>query len=839
LRVLGLSEVEFFPAEVREAFSGLQPPPDIDWVGSPVWRTAYVTALRAIATSRRRDRQAANGSHAATFNAVWESEHLRLSTPEGEPNPAYLGAAALEQLVAPFRSQLGRAVSKVRLANTLVASPPETLPSASWSWASTDDERTGMQAYVGDSLRWFSVSPPRMSEETKLGRKPQLPDALLVVLPTASGKTKIAGDWLAAQGVGKAEQRPRVLWVTDQQRLVTDCMKPDKTLRRCLPEGTNVTAVWEGHKEPEDAGGDVVVITKNSLEVELETGLINPDDYDIVVFDEADIMMSELKMGIMRRFDACKKLLLTATPSRSARKDLQRMVHHVRPLTLLEAVERKVIAPVQILTFVARDQAHAEELATAIGLHLFIKEGKKATMYCQPGGQNAQARRIAEAVQGHAREVLGDAYQEDAQYAEMVGSVRPDSTDVIDHFETEVTAGLLTTSSMLGRGWDPYRLDGAIFIGEQGDPVAFLQEMGRAFRLEPANPNKIATIVQIKFLPQIGHNDYSAEMAFGLEEVVTGITLGPETAPTRTGGAPRRTPDPELQRLLSRLPNTLRDALQPLGRPLAEILIAPNDPRYNRYTRPAGFDTSVSDLMEMFPGISRQWFHYHLDRFRHTEPDTEEVAIGIPHTLVRAMSPAAPIPAERFYDSEGVQRFLEKVDVPKIAGAESLGPDSLAQRLGVPVTLVLLGARTLGIVKTEKAMTPGKGAKPGTRYNGAEIAQISKWVEDIPIADDTKVWYTELTRQYGKFVSTYFTRTGVSTQTLRHPPDAELNGIGPYVDIDDADAMKAEYARNCGANADPPLITGDRQAHGRIQGDGVAPCDRIGAAISRGPTTSV
>jgi len=808
LHVLGLQPETFLPEAVQQKLGEIQPPPDIDWTGTPVWQTAYVTALRAIATVRHRHRADAPEESARIFNNRWKEKYLPSQEEQGLP-ATHVGTVALGEAVAPDRVKLNRAARQVRMANELLLHPPETLPSAPWSLTGEGQgERQGLQSYVGESLRWFSISPPRMSERTKLGKLPQFPDAFLVVSPTASGKTKMAADWLAGQGVGSPEwegRSPRVLWVTDQQRLVKDCLRPDKTLRRCLPPEAKITAVWEGHKQEEDASGDVVVITKDSLVTELETGLIKPEDYDIVIFDEADVMLSDLKMTTIRRFDACRKLLMTATPARSTRRDLQRMVHHINPITLLEAVDRKIIAPVRILTFMARDAAHAERIATTAALHLFIKAGKKGAIYCQPGGGNAQAGRVAAAIKLHAPEVLGDNYDPDAYYAEMVGSVRPGSADIIDYFEDKVDAGMLTTSNMGGRGWDPKRFDGGIFIGEQGDPVAFKQEMGRGFRIEPDNPDKIAYIIQIKY-PKPGSraNDYLAEMAFGINHVTTGITLGidlgrklesPESDVPGLGNEPKQKRDAGLERLLAGLPQELLEALQPLGRPLAEVLIAPDDPRYGQYVPPPGYSTSLTSLTKRYPGLAPQWFRNQLDHFKRAQPGPQDPAIGVPHVTVRNIAPDQ-LSREQYYLTEGVEEFLRKVDIPKVVAATSVNPQTLADQLGVPVTLVELGARTLNIDLTKKAIVPGAGVKPGARLDPEERGKITRWVQAIPVADGTKVWNAELTRRYGQhFVATFFGNRGIEVQPMLHPPDSDQNGIGMYVDVEDVAALKAEHLR--------------------------------------------
>jgi superfamily II DNA or RNA helicase len=816
LVVLGISQEEIFPLAVQAALPDVNRPADIDWVGTPVWNEAYVAALRGIASARRDARAADTGQSAQQFNADWNRTYLDVRPVEnGGEQPE--GNTVLHDMVAGYSAgRLTRVRRAVELANTMLLTPPEAAPSARWSATGEGDRRAGLQRYVGDALQWFTVSPPRPSEKTRLGHLPQIPNSLLVVLPTAVGKTKIAGDWLARQGVGPAERAPRVLWITDQQKLVDDVLNPDKTLQRCLPEGTKVTSVWEGHKKPEDAAGDVVVITKNSVETELipeepalgfpedvpHRGIINPEDFDLVVFDEADIMLSELKMSIVRRFDNNKKLFLTATPSRSARKDLQRLIHHVRPVTLLEAAQQEIIAPVRILTYVARDEAHAEQIATYAALHLFIKAGKKAVVYCQPGGGNAQAGRVAEAVELHAQGVLGTDYRPGQQYADMVGSVRTDSRLVINHFETEMEAGVLTARSMLQRGWDPKRLAGAIFIGPEGDFVEFQQKMGRTFRLEPDNPDKIALLVQIKYMPVEGRTDYTAEMAFGFDQVMSGALIGPGLNLGGTGGAGGEGGNgggssaarDAMKKFLDSLPPELRRPLQPLGRPLSEVIIAPRD--RERYERPPGFDTTIDDILVRYPGFRDWWFRDKLSAYTFTDANGSETT-GVPSVRVASILPDQT-GTTRYYHTATVEAFLAETDIPKVLQGESYSKGQLGQKFGVPPSLVVVAARETGIVLEEKVkgeVSNARAGRAGWRYSAEQAVTIGDWINAIPVAEDTMAWVGELTREYERYARNYFSNNNIPAETRRHPPDSGLNGIGLYVEQTDAQAMRNEHAR--------------------------------------------
>jgi hypothetical protein len=332
--------------------------------------------------------------------------------------------------------------------------------------------------------------------------------------------------------------------------------------------------------------------------------------------------------------------------------------------------------------------------------------------------------------------------------------------------------------------------------------------MGRPLRLEPDNPDKIALIVQIKYPPKAGRVDYLAEMVFGFEQVMSGVVIGPERAGPEqgstgkpSGGTPDNAPDNDFSGRLQDLPDDLREALQPLGRPLAEVLVASDDFNRHRYVRPEGYDTSVSDLLEHFPGIRREWFNEKLDGFKYLDPETGELATGIPYALIWAMSPERERSSERYYDSALVAAFLEKTDVPKIAGSETLSGDQLATRLGIPPSLVTVAARELKIVITEKSLIPGRHTRPSWRYSSEQIGQITDWVEALPVADDTKVWFSELSSAYGRFAHQYRDRRQMKTVQMRHPADSGMNGSGPYIDIDDAAAVRQEHARITGLMA--------------------------------------
>ncbi len=824
--MLGLSAEEAYPQAVREILPTLTPPEEIDWQGSSVYGTTYVTGLRALAAVRRQARGPDGPVDEATFNSY-------LADLQKGGTPAAAAAVALRGLVAPHHPQLRHAATQVRMASKLLTTPPESLPSAAWTRPATEDGETdariGLQAYVADALRWFTVSPPRAAEQTRMGTVARWENAFLVVSPTSSGKTLMAGDWLAKNGAGPAPGSPRVLWVTNGQKAVNDAIDPDRTLMRCLPEGTTATAIMEGSIDAQGASGNLVAVTTVSVgnvlnsdggegapEEDKASGLINPDDFPLVVVDEADTMLSDRRLDILARFPNSKILLLTATPKQSARKDLQRMAHHIRPVTLLEAAKRNIIVRPRIITFVARDKAHAQEIAAALTLE-FIRQRKKTVVYCQPGGKNAQAREIARLVQVGAPDFLGDEYDPDTIYAEPIGVHRPDSQDAISDFE-EADGGSLTTTGMAERGWDRPDIEVAILNGAQ-PLISLEQRMGRLFRFDPNNPNKVAIIAQILFEPEAGKRPVvTAEMLFGFNEITAGIigtddieaiiaaakqiddeaepaasgpaTSGRSTARTASG---KSAEDDDLQRLMDGLPVDVREALQPAGRPLVEVVMADDDPARDRYIRPEGYETTFAQLAEDYPGISRWWWKNNLAKFVYQDEDNGQMRKGVPSALVYSFTSEVGV---RYYHTETVQKYLDTHTIPKVAQGETWSEDQVGVLLGIPPSLVTVGARECGIVLTEKIKPAVPHSKAGWRYTSQHVDQIVAWLETVPVADDTVEWLTALTSECGdNFVTAFLGARNVRPVRQRHGPDSAYNGVSVFVPADIARELRAEHAR--------------------------------------------
>ncbi|HJQ08587.1 MAG TPA: DEAD/DEAH box helicase family protein [Candidatus Saccharimonadales bacterium] len=808
--ILGIGDM--LPSAVQEAVASEIPPEDMSWQGVPVWQTSYRTALRAIATARREERKAALDQaqcQAKTFNQAWHEKYL--SKPSEAltrivDKHAFQSQVRADEAIAGRQLRLAvfRAARNVLLANAITR--PDEIPST--VWADREGPRANLQRYFSSVLRWFALSPPRQNEKTSIGREAALSNTLVLIAPTGSGKTMVGGDYLARARVGEMHRdgsRRRAVWVTISQALITDCLNEQKTLQRCLGENVATTAIWEGSKDTEAASGDVVCVTMQSLEEALDEGLLNPEDFDTLVFDEAHVTLTTRMVELLKKFD-CQKILMTATPSRSERRSLMRDYHFVRPMGRREAVERGLLSPLRSLTHYAESMEHAEHLAALAAVHLFIKNGKKASIYCQPGNNNAQARRVADLINVRCKEML-DNYDETLSYAEMIGSARSDSPESIARFEQQAHGGVRTTCQMLGIGWDYPELDGAIWIGPQGDLVALEQESGRPLRPKADGREAILVEITTPFNPEgKGGPRYCIAQTLGLEnilgaEVVLHSLLprdarfseSPGTAASggslvsagvSGGGADWGSSSGGID-LLPDLRNTL---IAP-GTSIIEIVIAPDN--RERYVPPPEFATTASSIARQY-NLPLSYVHYHLER-RPGMPDVR-------YKLIRRLpfsQDAEGIPGyERYYHSEDLAVRLQRQPMPAVSAEQIFSKAAIAKALHIPETMVNDAITTLELparaqVRASRAYG-GRGSKPVPRYTMEELTRIAEWVERVPAAEPDEVMCKQVIEQY-PFAANYIDKT--DRVRKRHPASSDRKGIDYFISAAVFQRVEAEHVR--------------------------------------------
>ena len=779
-RALGIALVpETVQAKLREVEA---PQLDLSWEGALVWNTAYYAGLR---------------------------QHLS-GTNRGPTE------------------RLSRAACNVLMANTFIETDPAMLPSA--RWAEKEGPRANLQRRFHSVLGRFLLAPPRPSEPTLAGRETKMDHTVLLVGPTGVGKTLVMGDYLSRIGVGAEKPdgtRRKALLITVTQQLVRDAVDPEKTLQRCLPDNATTTTIWEDHKDAASASGDLVVVTRQSLAESIEDGLIVMEDYDTVVVDEADDLTPEL-MELVGQFD-CPKVLLTATPTLSIGRDMLRDYHFDRPMSRLEAIEQELLAPTRIITLQAADEEQAEQLAALHAARVFVARGLKAIVYCQPGGGNAQAKRIAELTTQYVQEMLGDAFDPDLRYAAMIGTANIDSPEFIAAFEAQEHGGILTTSQMCGRGWDHAPLAGAIFVGDQHSFRNLEQESGRPGRQSPGKEEAVLIEIQLPFKSG-GPVRYCLAQVFGLD-YVTGadIVLQPGWKAASSGAGKARfgraspspppppPPPPKGQRFsggsstgkgqkapsaeypyapsifLASLGIDVTEALVAQGVSIAEIIIEPA--RRGQYVAPPEYGVSDEELLQANPGYSLGYLQYHLgDR---AGPR------AVPFKRIRSL----PMPGQqdgeterryvRYYHTELLTALLTADPLPPVTD-RIYSVVGMAKTLHIPESMAVLGVEELGFPPREPSRPPAgeaRGAKAVPRYSSEELKALEVWTARTPEALPTDEPAVEVLALHPWALD--FLGSDVR-ERKRHPSSGARKGVEYFLSEEAVWRIKVEDARRSG-----------------------------------------
>ena len=203
---------------------------------------------------------------------------------------------------------------------------------------------------------------------------------VLCVLPTGAGKTAVAGEVIfryAAEG-------KRVLALAHTQKLVTQFAQ--STERNYGIWSTIEMGQTRSEESP------LVVSTIQTMVNRIRKGHIDPNEFDLVIIDEAHRALSNTYQEIAVAFSHAKFLGLTATPRRGDQKDLMKFFQtKACDIPLNEMIEKGYLAPLTIKNipvkinliaskksgdYTEQDCAHAiEPYMEAIADH-YVKESK-------------------------------------------------------------------------------------------------------------------------------------------------------------------------------------------------------------------------------------------------------------------------------------------------------------------------------------------------------------------------------------------------------------------------------------------------------------------------------
>lgn len=310
-------------------------------------------------------------------------------------------------------------------------------------------------------------------------------------LPTGFGKTVLFLKLVEATNA-------KILILVPTQILVNQTM--DK-LRQFAPKA-DAGKVYAYAKEFEK---NVTVMTYDSFLIALRNETINPDEFEVLVLDEAHKSLSDRRIEAIKGFDNAVKLGFTATPTYSETKSLKNLLlpDEIYSMGIAEAVHEELLCPLRVILarttvdlsgvdiksdgeFVEEKLSKAVNVASrnnpAIDLYKKYFSGKQGVAFCV-GVKHAQdLAGLFEKAGVKAACVYGD----------QNPTERKKNLDSYDSGDIKV----LCNADLLIEGFDAPAAGVCLNLRPTRSIVVAEQRGGRVLRLDPNNLGKYAVIVE-------------------------------------------------------------------------------------------------------------------------------------------------------------------------------------------------------------------------------------------------------------------------------------------------------------------------------------------------------
>lgn len=359
-----------------------------------------------------------------------------------------------------------------------------------------------------------------------------IPNSLLFKAPTGSGKTLLAAMSMSNSGIGTVPERLsptgipepmplRGMLIVENRQLRGQFTGEtgNNTFRRFYGRDVEMTSYWS---EAYDATGDIVVVTRQILARAIARGHIIPEDYPLIVVDEAQLLLSPGMQELLPRLVTQSRVLaFTATPAYEIRKrDLRTQFNYVGGGSLRQFVEDGILSDARLYSFQSGgENGSPEGIAIRLAVNA-INDGLKVAVYCQQGNGSAQAIAVAEGVNKTLKKE-GSQYQDVARAVGNFNKTKR-NREIEQEFDDNVRR-MLSTVGLLRVGWDA-EVDMVIFIDQSGSAVNVEQGIGRCMR--PGDHTAYIMEVLPKEVPD-SRRIVSIFDIFGLTQLISGTYIGP------------------------------------------------------------------------------------------------------------------------------------------------------------------------------------------------------------------------------------------------------------------------------------------------------------------------
>jgi superfamily II DNA or RNA helicase len=346
-----------------------------------------------------------------------------------------------------------------------------------------------------------------------------------IKLPTGTGKTVLFTKFIEATGL-------RTLILTPTRLLV-------EQTRKRIAQFAQEMDVGLVYSDEKDYGRHVTIATYVSAIKGVRNGHLNPDDYDLVILDEAHTALTELRTDFVHSFPKAVKIGFTATPYYFWDKQVRNLLPvEIHTMSVTEAVNEELLSPFSVIIAstdvdLSKIEINAAgcynevQLERAVNItrrnqaaiELYEKrfQGKKAVVHCV-GVKHAAAVAQLFNEKGIPAGIL---------HGKLSKSKRKEILDKYSAGEIKV----ICSARMLIHGFDDAVASVCFNLKPTLSQVDAEQRAGRVLRIDPNDTSKHAVIVDF-----IDRTSNTKESPISFADIVGNAYVSNKTPDRRTLG---------------------------------------------------------------------------------------------------------------------------------------------------------------------------------------------------------------------------------------------------------------------------------------------------------------
>ena len=310
-----------------------------------------------------------------------------------------------------------------------------------------------------------------------------------IKLPTGSGKTVIFAKLLEALGLRTLIVVPTKVLLSQTEKRLDEFIKHD-----------GVGKIYTHAKQFKDS---ITLTTYLSFVKNLQKGLINPEQYELLILDEAHEALSGSRREAVKKFGNAVTLGFTATPEYHEEKAVIHLLEHeIHAMSIREAVEEGMMTPFR--NIIVKTNADISNVR-------INKEGEYIESDLEEvinaGTRNEAALKI---YKEFFKDETAIAFCNSIAHAESFKSLLEEngisaatiSAYTPEHEREELLARfkrgeikVLCNAKLLTIGFDEPRASVALNLRPTRSKVHAEQRSGRVLRINPDDPNKVAVVV--------------------------------------------------------------------------------------------------------------------------------------------------------------------------------------------------------------------------------------------------------------------------------------------------------------------------------------------------------